>query len=88
MDMMVVNRAPLSSLPAIAQFFNDAANHQCVRPRAHAEARFKTDHEHAFLMAVKELYENSAYVNERTRTVAYEDAMAHLAVSYPDDIEA
>jgi tetratricopeptide (TPR) repeat protein len=56
---------------------------------AHAEATgFKTDRERAYLMAVKELYENSADVNERTRTVAYEDAMARLAVSYPDDIEA
>ncbi len=56
---------------------------------AHAEATgFKTDRERAYLMAVKELYESATNVSERTRTVAYEDAMAHLAASYPNDIEA
>jgi tetratricopeptide (TPR) repeat protein len=56
---------------------------------ARAEATgFKTDRERDYVMAVKKLYDDAAHVSERTRTVAYEEAMARLAATYPDDIEA
>jgi hypothetical protein len=47
-----------------------------------------SDREKAWLAAVAELYRDSATVDQRTRTLAYEKAMAALTERYTDDIEA
>lgn len=48
----------------------------------------KTDRERAYVAAVALLYDNAASTPLRTRTLAYEKAMADLAATYPDDMES
>jgi hypothetical protein len=48
----------------------------------------KTARERGYVDAVSQLYENVATVDQRTRVVAYRDAMAHLAATNPNDTEA
>ncbi|AMY08970.1 hypothetical protein LuPra_02178 [Luteitalea pratensis] len=47
-----------------------------------------TEREKAWLAAVALLYRDSATVDQRTRTLAYEKAMAAVVQQYPDDVEA
>ncbi len=47
-----------------------------------------TDREKAWVAAVATLYRDSATVDQRTRTLAYEQAMAALVARHPDDVEA
>jgi Tfp pilus assembly protein PilF len=48
----------------------------------------KSDRERDYLEAVSKLYTDGATVDQRTRLLAYEKAMASLAAKYPDDPEA
>ena len=48
----------------------------------------KSAREAAFLDAVSQLYANFETVDQRTRVLAYRDAMAKVAAAYPNDIEA
>ena len=48
----------------------------------------KTERERAYLAAVAKLYVDGATVDQRTRVLAYERAMAELAAKYSDDREA
>ena len=48
----------------------------------------KTERERAFMGAVSTLYTNYETIDQRTRQVAYSDAMAKVASAYPDDREA
>jgi len=48
----------------------------------------KTEREQAFLTAVSALYANFETTPQRTRLLAYRDAMAGLAANYPADHEA
>ncbi len=47
-----------------------------------------TDREKAYVGAVDLLFRDAATIDQRARTLAYEQAMAALAARYPDDIEA
>jgi hypothetical protein len=47
-----------------------------------------TEREKAWLTAVASLYRDSAMVDQRTRTLAYEKAMASVVERFPDDVEA
>jgi hypothetical protein len=47
-----------------------------------------TDREKAYVAAVERLFRDASTSDQRTRTLAYERAMAALAASYPDDVEA
>ena len=47
-----------------------------------------TPREKAYIQAVERLFRDAATIDQRTRTVAYEQAMAALASAYPDDVEA
>jgi hypothetical protein len=47
-----------------------------------------TERERAFLEATAKLYENYSSTDQRTRVLAYRDAMADLARRYPSDEEA
>lgn len=47
-----------------------------------------TDREKAYVAAVDVLFRDSATKDQRTRIVAYEKAMAALAATYRDDVEA
>ena len=47
-----------------------------------------TDRERAFLAAAAKLYESYQSVDQRTRVLAYRDAMADVARRYPNDEEA
>jgi hypothetical protein len=47
-----------------------------------------TPREKAYLNAVNQLYENSATISHRDRTLAYANAMAAVQRTYRDDIEA
>ena len=47
-----------------------------------------TAREQAYVDAVDALFRNASTIDQRTRTVAYERAMAALASRYPDDVEA
>jgi hypothetical protein len=47
-----------------------------------------TDREQAYIAAVDTLFRNTATVDQRARTLAYEKAMEALAAKYPDDVEA
>jgi hypothetical protein len=47
-----------------------------------------TDRERAFIAAVAKLYENYPSADQRTRVLAYRDAMADIARRYPSDEEA
>jgi hypothetical protein len=48
----------------------------------------KTERERAYIGAVAHLYTNTANTDQRSRTLAYENAMAAVSATYPDDIEA
>ncbi len=48
----------------------------------------KTERERAYIEAVGKLFENIATVDQRTRTLAYRDAMERVAATYQDDSEA
>jgi hypothetical protein len=48
----------------------------------------KTERERDYLAAAAKLYENHGTVDQRTRLLAYRDAMAALAARYPQDTEA
>jgi hypothetical protein len=47
-----------------------------------------TPRERDYVAAAAKLYENFANIDQRTRLLAYRDAMAALAAKYPNDIEA
>ncbi len=47
-----------------------------------------TPRERAYVMAVGQLYDDTARRDQRTRVVAYEKAMAELVAAHPDDVEA
>jgi hypothetical protein len=48
----------------------------------------KTRRERDYLAAAAELFKNFETVDQRTRALAYEQAMAQIAKTYPDDTEA
>lgn len=48
----------------------------------------KTDRERAYVEAVAHLYDKADTIDQRTRLVAYRDAMAAVAAGYPRDTEA
>ena len=48
----------------------------------------KSERERAYIAAVAELYRGAEQVDQRTRLLAYRDAMAALAGRSPDDMEA
>lgn len=48
----------------------------------------RTDREREYLVAVSQLFENVHAIDQRTRVLAYRDAMARLSARYPDDSEA
>src|SRR5687767_12907682 len=52
------------------------------------QAGAKSDRERDYLEAVSKLYADGATVDQRTRLLAYEKAMAALAAKYADDPEA
>ena len=52
------------------------------------QAGAKSQRERDYLEAVSKLYTDGATVDQRTRVLAYEQAMAALAAKYPDDPEA
>ena len=47
-----------------------------------------TPRERAYIAALAVLYKDHATVPHRQRALAYEQAMEHLAATYPDDVEA
>jgi len=48
----------------------------------------KTERERDYVAAVSSLYDNLETVDQRTRMIAYRDAMARVAAKYPSDTEA
>jgi hypothetical protein len=48
----------------------------------------KTERERAYIEAVAHLYTDSATIDQRSRILAYENAMAGVTAAYPQDIEA
>lgn len=56
--------------------------------RRAAQAGARTERERAYIAALVRLYDNYAAVGQRTRIVAYRDAMGRLVDAYPDDREA
>ena len=48
----------------------------------------KTDRERAYVDAVSQLYAGAETIDQRTRVLAYRDAMAKIASTYPADSEA
>ena len=48
----------------------------------------RSDRERGFVAAVAELYKDAENRDQRTRVVAYRDAMAGLAARFPEDMEA
>ncbi len=48
----------------------------------------KTERERGYIEAVAKLYDNMAAVDQRTRMIAYRDAMERVSASYSDDSEA
>lgn len=48
----------------------------------------KTERERAYIEAVARLYTDAATIDQRSRILAYENAMAGVSAAYPDDIEA
>ncbi len=48
----------------------------------------KTARERAYIAAVARLFDEAATVDQRTRVLAYRDAMARVAADYEDDTEA
>ena len=82
---------------ALAQWANPfspanrpAAQLQAGRESARraAGAGAKTDRERAYIAAVGVLYDRFESLDQRTRIVAYRDAMGRLVAAYPDDSEA
>ena len=53
-----------------------------------AQTGAKTERERAYIAAVAHLYDRYESVDQRTRIVAYRDAMGRLAAAYGDDPEA
>ena len=47
-----------------------------------------TEREKAYIHAVDQLYRDAATIDQRTRTLAYEKAMAAVSSAHPDDVEA
>src|SRR4030095_5253954 len=56
--------------------------------RRAVQAVAKPERERAYIAALFRLYDNYETVDQRTRIVAYRDAMARLVDAYPDDPEA
>ena len=52
------------------------------------KAGARTEREQAFIAAVAHLYTDGDTVNQRTRVLAYRDAMKQVAARYPNDSEA
>jgi len=52
------------------------------------QAGAKTDREREYIAAASKLYVDGDKVDQRTRVLAYEQAMRALAAKYPDDREA
>jgi hypothetical protein len=48
----------------------------------------KTERERGYIEAVAKLYDNMAAVDQRTRMIAYRDAMERVSATYSDDSEA
>jgi tetratricopeptide (TPR) repeat protein len=48
----------------------------------------KTEREHAYIEAVAHLFTDTANIDQRTRVLAYESAMAAVSAAYPEDTEA
>ncbi len=48
----------------------------------------KTERERAYIEAVSHLYSDPAHINQHTRQVAYEEAMASVSAANPSDTEA
>jgi tetratricopeptide (TPR) repeat protein len=48
----------------------------------------KTERERAYIEAVAKLYDNMAAIDQRTRMIAYRDAMERVTATYSDDSEA
>jgi hypothetical protein len=48
----------------------------------------KTERERAYINAVTKLYDKMETLDQRTRVIAYRDAMERVAATYPDDPEA
>jgi tetratricopeptide (TPR) repeat protein len=48
----------------------------------------KTERERAYIEAVAKLYDNMAAIDQRTRMIAYRDAMERVSATYSDDSEA
>jgi hypothetical protein len=48
----------------------------------------KTERERAYIDAVAKLYDNMAAIDQRTRMIAYRDAMERVSATYSDDSEA
>ena len=48
----------------------------------------RTDRELGYLLAAAQLFDNFHAIDQRTRVLAYRDAMARLSARYPDDSEA
>ncbi|HXH05484.1 MAG TPA: hypothetical protein VNI83_02725, partial [Vicinamibacterales bacterium] len=66
---------------------------EAIEPGARAIARglevgARTERERAYLRAAAELYRDFRTTDQRTRTLAYERAMARLVEAFPDDREA
>jgi hypothetical protein len=51
-------------------------------------AKPKTERERAYIEAVAQLFTDTANHDQRSRTLAYEKAMAALSAAYPEDTEA
>jgi len=73
--------APGVRTPAVLQQGRDAVN----RARA---LNPKTTRERAYIDAVAELYDRFESVDQRTRILAYRNAMNRVAAAYPEDTEA
>jgi hypothetical protein len=73
--------APGVRTPAVLQQGRDAVN----RARA---LNAKTAREREYIDAVAQLYERFESVDQRTRILAYRDAMSKVAAAYPEDTEA
>jgi hypothetical protein len=56
--------------------------------RRAASTGAKTERERAYIAAVAALYDRFETVDQRTRVMAYRDAMGRLVAAYPDDPEA
>jgi hypothetical protein len=73
-----------------ASGMKDKAQLQAGRERVeHGETvGAKTERERAYVAAVAKLYSSFESTPQRTRLIAYRDAMAKVAANYPDDPEA